>query len=92
MNSRLAASCTAALLAAAPAAAQPAPAASPAAGPHHRLDIRLDPAGHRLAATDEVTWPPASSPGPLTFVLNAALTITHADPPVTEVPARRGAA
>ena len=86
MNRRFAASCTAALLAAAPAAAQPAPAASPVSGPHHRLDLRLDPAAHRLTATDEVTWPQASSPGPLTFVLNAALTITHAEPPVTEVP------
>ena len=60
MNHRLAAVCTAALLAAAPAYGQPAPAASAAAGPHHRLDIRIDPAGHRLVATDEVTWPNAS--------------------------------
>jgi len=86
MNIRLAAVCTAALLAAASAYGQPAPAISAAAGPHHRLDIRLDPAAHRLVATDEVTWPNASVPGRRTFVLNAALTITRADPPVTEVP------
>jgi aminopeptidase N len=86
MNNRFAAFCTAALLAAAPAAGQTAPAMPPAAGPHHRLDVRLDPAGHRLAATDEVTWPGAPSPGGRTFVLNAALTITRAEPPVTEVP------
>jgi hypothetical protein len=74
----------AATLAAAPAFAQTAPA--PAAGPHHRLDIRLDPAGHRLAATDEVTWPGGSPSGPRTFVLNAALSITRAEPAVIEVP------
>ena len=62
MNIRLAAVCTAALLAAASAYGQPAPAISAAAGPHHRLDIRLDPAAHRLVATDEVTWPNASVP------------------------------
>ena len=87
MNIRVTAFCIAALLAAAPAAAQSAPATPAAAGPHHRLDLRLDPATHRLAATDVVTWPQASSPGPRTFVLNAALTITRAEPPVTEVPA-----
>ena len=86
MNNRLAAVCTAAVFAATPASAQPAPTTSPAAGPHHRLEVRLDPAGHRLAATDEVTWPHASAPGPRTFVLNAALIITHAEPPVSEVP------
>ncbi len=87
MNNRLLAFCAAGLLAAAPAAGQPAPAMPPAQGPHHRLDVRLDPAGHRLAVTDEVTWPGGSSSGPRTFVLNAALTITRAEPPVTEVPA-----
>ncbi|MFO7692880.1 MAG: M20/M25/M40 family metallo-hydrolase [Vicinamibacterales bacterium] len=86
MNNRLAAVCTAALLAAAPAHGQPAPAASAAASPHHRLDIRLDPAAHRLTATDEVTWPGTPPSGPRTFVLNASLAITRADPPVKEVP------
>ncbi|MCK7523810.1 MAG: hypothetical protein MZV64_42410 [Ignavibacteriales bacterium] len=61
MTHRLPALCAAALLAAAPAFAQPAPQLSPAGVPHHRLDIRLDPAGHRLAAVDEVKWPPASA-------------------------------
>ena len=86
MTHRLPALCAAALLAAAPAFGQPAPQLSPAGVPHHRLDIRLEPAGHRLAAVDEVRWPPDSPPGPRTFVLNAALTITRAEPPVTEVP------
>jgi hypothetical protein len=49
MNNRLAAFCTAALLAAVPAAGQTAPAMPPAPGPHHRLDVRLDPAG--------IAWP-----------------------------------
>ena len=81
------ASCILALLAMGTAAAGPQGSPAPAAAyPHHRVDIRLDPAGHRLTATDEVTWPGASSPGPRTFVLNAALAITRAEPPVTEIP------
>jgi hypothetical protein len=85
-TARLAACFTAALLAAASSQGQTAATAAPASGPHHRLEVRLDPAGRRLAATDEVTWPGGSSPGPRTFVLNAALAITRAEPPVTEVP------
>ena len=77
-------SCIFAILAAGSAAN--GPQAAPASGPHHRLGIRIDPAGHRLTATDEVTWPGGSGSGPRTFVLNAALTITRAEPPVTEVP------
>ncbi len=78
---------TALLCSWAAASAQPAAPKAPASGPHHRLDIRLDPAGHLLTAADEVTWPDGSSPAARTFVLNAALAITKADPPVTEVPA-----
>jgi hypothetical protein len=83
---RLAASVTTTLLIAASASGQTAPSSAPGAGPHHRLDIRLDPASHRLTATDDVTWPGGASSGQRTFVLNAALTITRADPQVTEVP------
>ena len=86
MKTRLAAFAAAALIAAAPASGQTAAAAAPVTGPHHRLDIRLDPAGHRLAATDEVTWPGGQTAAPRVFVLNAALALTRAEPPVTEVP------
>jgi hypothetical protein len=86
MTTRLAACVTAALLLAAPASGQTAAPAAPAPGPHHRLDIRIDPAGHRVAVIDEITWPGGAPSGPRTFVLNAALTITRAEPKVTEVP------
>ena len=86
MKTRFAACVTAALLAAGSASAQSAAAQAPASGPHHRLDIRLDPDARRLAATDEVSWPGGPAPAARTFVLNAALTITRAQPPVTEVP------
>ncbi len=82
---RFAACLAAALLATASASARTA-AAAPASGPHHRLDVRLDPARHRLAAIDEVTWPGGAPAGARTFVLNAALTITRAEPPIAEVP------
>ena len=87
MTTRLAACITATLIASVPASGQTAAAAAPASGPHHRLEIQLDPATHRLTATDEVTWPAHPASGPRTFVLNAALTITRAEPPVSEVPA-----
>jgi len=63
--------------------ASPAP---PLQGPHHRLGVSLDPATHRIAATDDVSWPAPQGPARLTFVLNGSLTITRAEPPVVEVP------
>jgi hypothetical protein len=86
MTTRSAACIAAALALAASASAQTAAARTPAPGPHHRLDVRLDPAAHRLAATDEVSWAGGPPPAQRTFVLNAALAITRAQPPVSEVP------
>jgi hypothetical protein len=60
--------------------------APPLQGPHHRLGVSLNPATHRIAATDEVSWPAPRGSARLMFVLNASLTITRAEPPVVEVP------
>jgi aminopeptidase N len=88
MTTRFVAACSvAALISASAASAQPVHGVAPAPGPHHQLDVRLDPATHRLEATDEVTWPGGAPAGAVTFVLNAALTVVRAEPPVTEVPA-----
>ena len=85
MASRLAAGLAALLLPATLSLAQPAAPGARTSGPNHRLEIRLDPAAHRLTARDFVTWPDGTAPGARTFVLNAALTITQAEPPVAEV-------
>jgi len=75
-------------VAAAPGAArsQSAPAALSDAAPRHDIRARLDPAAHRLAVRDEVSWTGAARPAPLTFVLNAALTISRSEPSVSEIP------
>jgi hypothetical protein len=51
--------------------------------PHHELEIRLDPAARTLAVHDRLTL---ASGGEIDFLLNAALTITAAEPPATELP------
>ena len=87
MTRRFIAGCAVALLTvSASAYAQAARPGSPAAGPHHRINARIDPATHRLEATDEVTWPGSPPAAQMTFVLNAALRVTRADPAVAEVP------
>jgi hypothetical protein len=87
MNHRVLACCLVAALAAATGlqgqATLPAP---PVQGPHHRLGVSLNPATHRIAATDEVSWPGPPGPARLVFVLNASLTVTRAEPPVVEAP------
>ncbi|NLN10219.1 MAG: hypothetical protein GX178_01260, partial [Acidobacteria bacterium] len=51
--------------------------------PHHELEIRLDPAARTLAVHDRLTL---ASGGEIDFLLNAALTITAAEPPAAELP------
>jgi hypothetical protein len=68
------------LLCAALLAAQPALAAGEL---RHELRISLDPAAHRLAVEDRITLPAGQ---PAEFVLNARLTLTRAEPPVSELP------
>jgi hypothetical protein len=53
---------------------------------HHALTVTLDPASHRLAATDVVTWPGGPVPVRHIFLLNRNLTVTKSDPPALEVP------
>jgi aminopeptidase N len=53
---------------------------------HHALSVTLDPATHRLSVTDTVTWPGLTGHAPQTFLLNARLRITKADPAVEEAP------
>ena len=57
---------------------------SQAVHPHHRLQILLEPATHRLAVTDTLTLPPGVTP--LEFLLNGRLRITKSSVPVDEVP------
>ncbi len=53
---------------------------------HHALSVTLVPATHRLSVTDTVTWPDVTGQAPATFLLNARLRITKADPAIEEVP------
>ncbi len=69
------------LAAAAPRAS--APAADRVA--HHALSVTLVPATHQLAVTDTITWPSGDAAPPSTFLLNARLRITRAEPAVEEV-------
>jgi hypothetical protein len=52
---------------------------------HHVLSVRLDPARHTVAVTDEIAWPADNTASQLTFVLNSTLRITASDPSVEEV-------
>lgn len=61
-------------------------AAPEEAAAHHVLVVKIDPATHTLAVEDTITWPHAAAATPRTFLLNARLRITKADPPVEEVP------
>ncbi len=72
----------------APVAVGPALVASaPADAPvHHRLTVAIDPVTHRLTVTDAVTWPGPQTGAPATFLLNARLRVTKADPAIEEVP------
>ena len=70
-----------------PAVPAPAPSSKPpAAAPlHHVLGVKLDPARHTVAVTDEIAWPAGSPTSQLTFVLNGRMRITASDPKVEEV-------
>ena len=65
------------------AVAVTAPADAPA---HHSLTVALNPATHHLTVTDIVTWPGRQADPPATFLLNARLRVTKAEPAVEEVP------
>ncbi len=68
-----------------------AQSAGPPASPfHHGLDVRIDPATHRVTVTDEVTLPAAAAGGAPAFVLNGQLAITRSSPEVEEIPAAGG--
>ena len=68
-----------------------APATAAASGPqavssvHHVLSVRLDPARHTVAVSDEIAWPAGNTATQLTFVLNGRLRITASEPKVEEV-------
>ena len=67
---------------------QTAAPGAPALGrAHHALTVRLDPAAHRLAATDTVSWPGVPVAVQHVFLLNRNLTVTKSDPPAVEIPA-----
>ena len=53
--------------------------------PRHSLEVRLDPAAHRVAVVDDLVFPPGA-PRDVDFLLNAALRITRSVPAVREVP------
>ena len=75
------------------ALAQPtvAPPTPTAAHVHHALQVRLEPASHRLSVVDELSVPDgkaqaAAGTRVVEFVLNAALEVDSSQPGVTEVP------
>ena len=53
---------------------------------HHALSVTMNPAAHHLSVTDTITWPGLAGQAPGTFLLNARLRITKAEPAVEEVP------
>ncbi|MBI4881856.1 MAG: M20/M25/M40 family metallo-hydrolase [Planctomycetes bacterium] len=58
----------------------------------HEMKVELDPAQGELAVVDRMVLPETLRAGAVEFVLNAALTVSAADPAVTEVAAPGGAA
>lgn len=53
--------------------------------PRHSLEVRLDPAAHRVAVADDLVFP-SGAPRDVDFLLNAAFRITRSAPAVREVP------
>ncbi len=53
--------------------------------PRHALEVRLDPAAHRVAVVDDLVLPPGAHRD-VDFLLNAEFRITRSAPPVREVP------
>ena len=51
--------------------------------PHHRLEVRLDPAAHRLVVQDEIVLPPGAT---LELVLSSALEIRDSSVPLEPAP------
>jgi hypothetical protein len=68
----------------------PAPA-PPSHRVRHELRVTLDPARGRLSVTDAVAIPASAvNDGEVQFLLNGALTVTSAEPAVSELPAGKG--
>jgi len=64
-----------------------APGAPALGRAHHALIVTLDPAAHRLAATDTVSWPGVPVAVQHIFLLNRNLKVTKSEPPALEIPA-----